>query len=164
MVAVMVDQRDTGCVDAPPERRAVLVAFLGAGMPSAPSTALMVEALAGARRAVAMCQAHGRAVDEWLAGEVGLRGVRENAAVLAVLELLPARREETARAYRLGHRTALARSATCWRSLTRPVRPRAYGPVVRGLGGQGEEPAGERRPLPDPRRVRIRRLPIPLLV
>jgi hypothetical protein len=103
MVAVMGDQRGAGCADAPAERRAVLIAFLGAGMPSAPSTALMVGALAGARRAVAMCQAHGRAVDDWLAGEVGLRGIRENAAVVAVLELLPGRREETARAYRLGH-------------------------------------------------------------
>src|SRR5215472_803934 len=63
----------------------------------------MVEALAGARRAVAMYQAHGRAVDDWLAGELRLRGIRETAAVLAVLELLPGRREETARAYRLDH-------------------------------------------------------------
>jgi hypothetical protein len=103
MVTVMGDQRGAGCVDAPAERRASLIAFLGAGMPAAPSKALIVEALAGARRAVAMCRAHGRAVDDWLAGEVRLRGIRENAAVLAVLELLPGRREETARAYRLDH-------------------------------------------------------------
>ena len=103
MVTVMGDQRGAGCVDTPAERRAALIAFLGAGMPSAPSKALIAEALAGARRAVAMYQAHGRAVDDWLAGEIGLRGIRENAAVLAVLELLPGRREKTARAYRLGH-------------------------------------------------------------
>jgi hypothetical protein len=62
----------------------------------------MVEVLAGARRAAAMHQMHGRALEEWLAGEVRLRGIRENAAVLAVLEL-PGRREEAARAYRHEH-------------------------------------------------------------
>src|SRR5258708_12701328 len=103
MVALMGDQRGAGCVDTPAERRAALIAFLGAGMPSAPSKALMVEALAGARRAVAMYQAHGQAVDDWLAGEVRPPGDQGNAAVLAVLELLPGRREETARAYRLDH-------------------------------------------------------------
>jgi hypothetical protein len=72
-------------------------------MYSPPSTALIVEVLAGARRAVALHQPHGQALDEWLAGEVRLRGVRENAAVLAVLELLPGRREEAARAYRHEH-------------------------------------------------------------
>jgi hypothetical protein len=101
VVTVMGGQRGAGCVDTPAERRAALIAFLGAGMPTAPSKALIVQALAGARRAVAMYQAQGRAVDDWLAGEVRLRGIRENAAVLAVLELLPGRREETARAYRL---------------------------------------------------------------
>src|SRR5258708_14738852 len=96
MVAVMGDQSGAGCVDTPAERRAALIAFLGAGMPSAPSKALMVEALAGARRAVAMYQAHGQAVDDWLAGEVRPPGDQGNAAVLAVLELLPGRRAETA--------------------------------------------------------------------
>jgi hypothetical protein len=103
MVTVMGDQRGAGWVDTPAGRRAVLVAFLGAGVSCAPSKALMVEALAGARRAVAMYQADDQAVDDWLAGEVGLRGIRESAAVLAVLELLPGRREETARAYRHDH-------------------------------------------------------------
>src|SRR5258708_28168174 len=77
MVALMGDQRGAGCVDTPAERRAALIAFLGAGMPSAPSKALMVEALAGARRAVAMYQAPGPAVDDWLAGELRLRVIRE---------------------------------------------------------------------------------------
>jgi len=63
----------------------------------------MVEVLAGARRAVALHQPHSQALDEWLAGEVRLRGIRENAAVLAVLELLPDRRREAARAYRHEH-------------------------------------------------------------
>jgi len=79
-------------------RRAALITFLGAGMPSPPSRALMVEVLAGARRAIAMHQRHGRALNEWLAGEVRLGGIRENAAVVAVLEL-PGRREDAARAY-----------------------------------------------------------------
>jgi len=84
-------------------RRAALIAFLGAGMYSPPSKALIVEVLAGARRAVALHQPHGRALAEWLAGEIRLRGIRENAAVLAVLELLPGRREEAVRTYRHGH-------------------------------------------------------------
>jgi hypothetical protein len=103
IVAVMGDQRGAGCADTPAERSAALIAFLGAGMPSPPSKALIVEALAGARRAVALHQPHGMALQEWLAGEVRLRGIRENAAVLAVLELLPGLREETARAYRHEH-------------------------------------------------------------
>lgn len=80
-------------------RRATLIAFIGAGLPSAPCTALLVAALADARRAVAMHQARGLAIDQWLAGEVRLRGIRENAAVLAVLEI-PGRRDEIAEAYR----------------------------------------------------------------
>ena len=100
----MGDQRSSEDADPPAEerRRAVLVAFIGAGMHSPPSTALLVTALAGARRAVAMHQARGLAIDGWLAGEVRLRGIRENAAVLAVLEI-PERREETAQAYRQEH-------------------------------------------------------------
>ena len=104
IVAVMDDgfAGDAG-TPAGERRRAALIAFLGAGVHSAPSKALMVEMLAGARRAVALHQPHGRVLDEWLAGEVRLRGIRENAAVLAVLELLPGRREEAARAYRREH-------------------------------------------------------------
>jgi hypothetical protein len=104
IVAVM-DDSCAGCADTPAQERrsAALIAFLGAGMYSPPSTALIVEWLAGARREVALHQPHGRALDEWLAGEVRLRGIRENAAVLAVLELLPGRREEVARAYRREH-------------------------------------------------------------
>jgi hypothetical protein len=63
---------------------------------------LLVEALVGARRAVAMHQARSLAVDQWLAGEVRLRGIRENAAVLAVLEM-SGQREEIAQAYRQHH-------------------------------------------------------------
>jgi hypothetical protein len=101
----VMDDSCAGCVDTPARerRRAALIAFLGAGLYSPPSRALIVEVLAGARRAVAVHQPHVRALDEWLAGEVRLRGIRENAAVLAVLELLPGRREEAARAYRHEH-------------------------------------------------------------
>ena len=104
IVAVMDDgfAGDAG-TSAGERRRAALIAFLGAGMSSPPSKALIVEVLAGARRAVALHQPHGRTLDEWLAGEVRLRGIRENAAVLAVLELLPGRRGEAARAYRCEH-------------------------------------------------------------
>ena len=104
IVAVMDSQRGVDGGDRPAEerRRAALIAFIGAGMPSPPSTALMVAALAGARRAVAMHQARGLAVDQWLAGEVRLRGIRENAAVAAVLEM-PGQRGEIAQAYRQQH-------------------------------------------------------------
>jgi hypothetical protein len=104
IVAVMDGQRGVERGDRPAEerRRAALIAFLGAGMPSPPSAALLVEALAAARRAVAAQQARGLAVDQWLAGEVRLRGIRENAAVVAVLEV-PGRREEIAQAYRQQH-------------------------------------------------------------
>jgi hypothetical protein len=93
---------DGGDLPAGDCRRAALVAFVGAGMPSPPSTAVLVAALAAARRAVAMHQARGLAVDPWLASEVRLRGIRENAAVVAVLEM-PGRREEIAQTYRRQH-------------------------------------------------------------
>ena len=83
-------------------RQAALAAFLSAGMPAPPSTAQLVQALAGARRAVAVHQQRGLPVGQWLASEVRLRGIRENAAVLAVLET-PGQREETARVYRQQH-------------------------------------------------------------
>jgi hypothetical protein len=93
---------ERGDLSAEKRRRAALAAFLGAGVPSPPSTAVLVEVLAGARRAIAMRQARGPAIDQWLAGEVRLRGIGENAAVLAVLEM-PGRREEIAQAYRRQH-------------------------------------------------------------
>jgi hypothetical protein len=103
IVAVMDGQHvERGDLPAEKWRRAALAAFLGAGMPSPPSKSLLVSALAGARRVVAEHRALGLAVDRWLAGEVRLRGVRENAAVLAVLEM-PERREEVAQAYLRQH-------------------------------------------------------------
>jgi len=123
-----MDDSCAGYVDTPAEKRqqAALIAFLGAGMPSALSTALIVTALAGARRAVAMHKAHDRALDQWLAGEVRMRGIMENAAVLAVLEL-PRRREETAQAYRQEHpdRAGALRDLLAVQSLISPVLPRA---------------------------------------
>jgi hypothetical protein len=66
-------------------------------MPAPSSAALLVQALAGARRAVAAHQQRGLAVDQWLAGEGCLGGIRENAAVLAAMET-PGYREESVRA------------------------------------------------------------------
>jgi len=99
-----MDGDGTGYGAGPAEerRRAAVIAFLGAGLSSAPSKALAVSALAAARCAVSVRQVQGQPLDEWLAGEVRMRGIRENAAVLAVLEL-PGRREETARVYRDEH-------------------------------------------------------------
>jgi hypothetical protein len=48
---------------------------------------LAVAALAASRRGIAACQARRARFRQWLAGEVHLRGIRENASVLAVLEI-----------------------------------------------------------------------------
>jgi hypothetical protein len=61
------------------------MAFLGGGPDRPLSAALAVDALASARRAVAAHLAHGASIDEWLASETWIPGVRENAAVLAVM-------------------------------------------------------------------------------
>lgn len=79
-----------------------ILPFLGAGLFQRPSRAQAVDAIAAARRGVAACQARRAPVRQWLAGEVRLSAIRENAAVLAVLEI-PDLREETARAYAREH-------------------------------------------------------------
>lgn len=85
------------------ERRSnAIVAFLGAGLAALPSTALMVTTLADARRSIAALQAQSRPIDDWLAREVRLGGIRENAAVLAALESLE-RQVEIAEAFRRRH-------------------------------------------------------------
>lgn len=86
----------------PDARRAALVAFLSAGLPSPPPTSVMVSALAAARREILAHRARSEPLDSWLSNEVRLRGVKENAAVLAALEL-PALRVEVATAYRREH-------------------------------------------------------------
>jgi len=63
------------------------MAFLGAGLHDRPSRAVMVSALAGARPTVALLQSRGEPVADWLASETRLRGIRENAAALAVMEI-----------------------------------------------------------------------------
>lgn len=81
------------------QRQAAIVAFLGAGLVPGVSTAEFVSTLAEARRTVSAHRAKHVPVDDWLAGEIRVRGVRENAAVLAVLES-DQRRQEVADAYR----------------------------------------------------------------
>ena len=98
--AVMDDQ--TGAESFEARRSRAVLAFLGAGLHAVPSRASAVTALADARRAVAACLARGGAIDEWLAGEIRFRGIRENAAVLAVLEI-PERQAEAAAAYSREH-------------------------------------------------------------
>jgi hypothetical protein len=83
-------------------RRDTIMAFLGAGLFQRPSPAQAVGALATARREVASCRAHGESVRQWLTGEIHHRGIRENAAVLAVMDI-PDFRHEAARAYALEH-------------------------------------------------------------
>jgi hypothetical protein len=86
--------------DRPDEehRQTAIVAFLGAGLVGV-STAVFVSTLATARRTLTAHRIQHRPVDDWLAAEIRLRGVRENAAVLAMLES-GQRRQEVADAYR----------------------------------------------------------------
>ncbi len=62
------------------DRADALIAFLSAGLRQQPSRALMVEALADARRAVAACRARRLSIDGWLADQIRLRGIRKTAA------------------------------------------------------------------------------------
>jgi hypothetical protein len=82
--------------------RDAIMAFMGAGLFQRPSPAQAVDALAAARCKVASCRARDESVRQWLAGEIHHRGIRENAAVLAVLEI-PDLRHEAAQAYALDH-------------------------------------------------------------
>jgi hypothetical protein len=66
---------------------AILVGFLSAGLDPAPSRAVLVSALADARRTIAALRSRREPIDQWLASEIRFRGVRENAAVLAALEV-----------------------------------------------------------------------------
>jgi|CZLB01.1.fsa_nt_gi hypothetical protein len=61
-------------------RNDVIIAFLGAGLREPPSRALAVASLAGARRMVAAHQARDEPFRGWLASEIRLAGIRENAA------------------------------------------------------------------------------------
>ncbi|MGD0068713.1 MAG: hypothetical protein ABSB76_35435 [Streptosporangiaceae bacterium] len=83
-------------------RRDAIMAFLGAGLLQRASRAQAVAALAAARRAVASCRARGESVSQWLTGEAHHRGIRENAAGLAVLET-PDHRHHAAQGYALEH-------------------------------------------------------------
>jgi hypothetical protein len=81
---------NTGSASPPPSdderRRAALVRFLSAGLDPAASRAVLVCALAEARRTAAL-RLRGEPLAQWLANETRLRGVRENAAILAALEV-----------------------------------------------------------------------------
>jgi hypothetical protein len=79
---------DTSLPDDEERRiRAALAGFLSAGLDPAPSRAILVRALADARRSVAMLRSRKVSLAPWLASEIRLRGIRENAATLAVLEV-----------------------------------------------------------------------------
>jgi hypothetical protein len=79
-----------------------ILALPGAGLLQRPSRAQAVDALAAARREVAACRESRAPIWQWLADEVRLRGIRENAAVLAVLEI-PDLREDAALAFAREH-------------------------------------------------------------
>ncbi|GIH11467.1 hypothetical protein Rhe02_95340 [Rhizocola hellebori] len=83
---------------------AALAAFLGAGLVPSPSRVDMARALATARLCVASYLNRQEPLASWLACEIRARGLRENAAVLAVLEI-PAERDRAARDYLRRHPT-----------------------------------------------------------
>jgi hypothetical protein len=83
-------------------RRKAIMAFLGAGLHQAPTPATAVPALASARRMVTSLLSRHEPITPWLANEIRLRGIRENAAILAVMEM-PEYRHGTAQAYARDH-------------------------------------------------------------
>ncbi|GIH02082.1 hypothetical protein Rhe02_01490 [Rhizocola hellebori] len=83
-------------------RRAALMALLCAGISPPPTKAQMVEALAAARRSVASHRSRHQPLDAWLRSEEHGQGMRENAAVLAALEI-PELRDEVAARYVQAH-------------------------------------------------------------
>ena len=99
----MPDQTSScSSLDAEDRRSRAIIAFLGAGMHDRPSPALCVRALADARQSVAVDRGRGQLIEEWLAAEIQFRGIKENAATLAVLEI-PEHRQDTARSYASRH-------------------------------------------------------------
>lgn len=99
--ACRVGDEDRAQPGEEPLRKAIM-AFLGAGLHQAPTPATAVPALASARRMVTSLQSRREPIAPWLASEIRLRGIRENAAVLAVMEL-PEYRHGTAQAYARDH-------------------------------------------------------------
>lgn len=85
--------------DGEDRRRAALIGFLGAGLDPAPPTATLVSALADARRTVSVMRFRKEPLREWLAKKARLRGIGENAATLAAMEISD-ERDVIAEAYR----------------------------------------------------------------
>jgi hypothetical protein len=83
-------------------RQDALIAFMGSGLAASPTKAQLVSALATARKSIAALQARHQNVDGWLSSEVRLRGIRENAATVAALEI-PELRDRVATNYRREH-------------------------------------------------------------
>jgi hypothetical protein len=102
------------------ERRGqVIMAVFSAGLHQPPSPAQAVTALAGARRMVASLQARGEPIADWLASEIRVHGIRENAAALAAMEI-PEHRQMTAEPTPTTILTALKPSTTCWQPSAEP--------------------------------------------
>ncbi len=88
--------------DAENRRGEANIGFLTAGLPAPASKAVLVDALAGARRAVASRRHLQQSLVPWLNAQIRLGGIRETSAVLAVLEM-PEYRQEAAERYRREH-------------------------------------------------------------
>lgn len=92
MINSMNKSRDSSIGESNEDlRRSALIDFLGAGIAPPPSKAVLVSALASARRSIASLQAQGGSIDEWLRREIRYSGVRENAASLAAMEISEAK-------------------------------------------------------------------------
>jgi hypothetical protein len=75
------------CESESVSRSDAIMGFLGAGMYSTPTPAAAVEALARVRSTVALLKERPDALSRWLLDEIKMRGIRENAAVLACVEM-----------------------------------------------------------------------------
>ena len=93
---------ETDIPDSRKFRQDALIAFMGSGLASSPTKAQLVSTLATARRSIAALRARHQNVDGWLSSEVRLRGIRENAATVAALEI-PELRDRVATNYRREH-------------------------------------------------------------
>ena len=82
---------------------------MGSGLASSPTKAQLVSTLAAARRSIAALRARHQNVDGWLSSEVRLRGIRENAATVAALEI-PELRDRVATNYAVSTQSESSRS------------------------------------------------------
>jgi hypothetical protein len=85
------------------DRSEAILDFLVGDLADPPPKALLVTFLANAYRAVAALRQAGEPVDAWLAGERRWQGIRERAAIVAVLNSGSINKAELAESYCADH-------------------------------------------------------------